>query len=130
QIALFGSKSTDQKDLARYFFPNAQNILSVVETGPVAGAIGFNNGDQDLLAQNFNIFTVDNNFKSTIEIAPRQSTVGLGLYWRQSFWRNHDRGRGFWLSVSSPITHVKNNMNLTEVIETDSDANVALNPNA
>ncbi len=130
QFVLFGGKSTDKEDLARYFFPDAQDSLLVVETGPKPGAIGFNNGEQNLLAQNFNIFTVDHNFKSTITLAPQQSTIGLGLYWRQSFWKNHDRGRGFWLSLSSPITHVKNNMNLTEKIESDSAPDLTESPNA
>lgn len=130
QFALFGSKSTDKEDLAEYFFPDALSSLLVVETIAVEGETGFNNGKQNLLAQNFNIFTVNKDFKSTIEIAPQQSNVGLGLYWRQSFWRNHDRGRGFWLSLSTPISHVKNNMNLREQIEKDSEADTALNPNA
>src|SRR5581483_8539206 len=130
QFVLFGSKSTNKKDLARYFFPNGLEELSVVEAYPVPEELGFNNGEQDLLAQNFNIFTVDKNFQSTIAIAPQQSNVGLGLYWRQSFWKNHDRGRGFWLSLSAPISHVKNNMHLTEDVKSTSAADTAANPNA
>jgi len=130
QFVLFGSRSTNKNDLARYFFPDAKTELTVVETGPVTGGIGFNNGEQDLLAQNFNIFTVNGDFKSVISIAPQQSVVGLGLYYRQSFWKMHDRGRGFWLSASAPITHMKNNMNLSEVVETDSAADPTQDPAA
>ncbi len=130
QFTLFGSRSNNKNDLARYFFPDAKTELKVVEAIPVANELGFNDGEQDLLAQNFNIFTVDENFESTISIAPQQSVVGLGLYYRQSFWKLHERGRGFWLSVSSPITHMKNNMNLTEVIVSDSDADTDLDPAA
>lgn len=130
QFVLFGSRSTNKGDLARYFFPDAKEELVTVETGPDAGKIGFNEGKQDLLAQNFNIYTEDGDFKSTIKIAPQQSVVGLGLYYRQSFWKLHDRGRGFWLSLSAPITHMKNNMNLTEVIESDSPANPLASPDA
>src|SRR5436190_11087614 len=88
QFVLFGGKSTNKKDLARYFFPDGLEKLTAVEAIPVTDEIGFNDGKQDLLAQNFNIFTVDHNFKSVIKIAPQQSTIGLGLYWRQSFWKN------------------------------------------
>src|SRR5579872_3164941 len=56
QFVWFGSRSTNKNDIARYFFPDAKDELTVVETQPVANAIGFNNGQQDLLAQNFNIF--------------------------------------------------------------------------
>ena len=130
QFVLFGSRSTNKNDLARYFFPDAKEELVVVEAIPVTGAIGFNDGKQDLLAQNFNIFTEKQNFKSTIRIAPQQSVVGLGFYYRQSFWKLHDRGRGFWLSASAPITHMKNNMNLTEVVESDSPADPSQDPQA
>jgi hypothetical protein len=130
QFAAFGGRSADKDDLARYFFPDAKTTLTVVETGPADDQVGFNNGEQDLLAQNFNIFTTGRNYKGTIEMGPQQSIFGLGIYWRQSFWKLHKRGRGFWFSVSSPITHMKNVTNLTESVETDSAADTTQSPNA
>ena len=117
EAVLFGSRTTNGDDLARYFFFDGQEKLTVAEVGPVAGAAGF--GTQNLLAQDFNIFTVNHDFASTITIDPNQSVIGLGLYDRQSFWKNHDRGRGFWLSVSTSIQHVKNMMNLCEFVTND-----------
>jgi hypothetical protein len=114
QAVFFGSRTTNADDLARYFFFNGQEKLTVAEVGPVAGAAGF--GTQNLLAQDFNIFTVDGDFQSNITIAPQQSVIGLGLHGRYSFWKNHDSGRGFWLSVSTSIQHVKNDMNFCEFI--------------
>ena len=126
EAVLFGSRTTNDEDLARYFFFDGRSRLSVAEVGPVAGQAGF--GNQDLLAQNFNIFTVDGDFKSNITIAPQESVIGLGLYDRQSFWRNHDRGSGFWISAATSIQHVKNMMNLCEFIENDGGgANEAAN---
>jgi hypothetical protein len=126
QAVLFGSRTTNDHDLARYFFFDGQEKLSVAEVGPVAGQAGF--GNQNLLAQNFNIFTVNGNFESIITIEPQQSVIGLGLHDRQSFWKNHDKGRGFWLSASTSIQHVKNSMNFCEFIINDGGgANEAAN---
>jgi len=110
QAVLFGSKSTNSKNLARYFFPHGKDVLMVAEDDL---ADDFNK-KKDLLAQNFNIFTNDGNFRSEISIAPTQSLVGCGFHWRQSIWRHELVGKGFWVSVSAPIVHVNNRMNLKE----------------
>lgn len=126
QAVLFGSRTTNGADLARYFFFDGQESLKVAEVGPVAGQAGF--GKQNLLAQDFNIFTVDGNFESLITMSPQQSVIGLGLHERHSFWKNHESARGFWLSVSTSIQHVKNDMNFCEFIVNDGGgANEAAN---
>jgi hypothetical protein len=126
QALLFGSRTTNGDELSRYFFFNGQESLTVAEVGPVSGQPGF--GTQDLLAQDFNIFTVNGDFESKITTSPQQSVIGLGLHERHSFWKNHDIGRGFWLSVSTSIQHVKNDMNFCEFIINDGGgANEAAN---
>lgn len=128
QAVLFGSRTTDGKDLARYFFPDAHESLVAANDGPVAGQAGFS-VKKDLLAQDFNVFTVNNNFESTISIEPQQSVIGLGLHARQSFWKSHEKGRGLWISFSAPIMHVKNDMNFFEnVTNNGGGANEAANP--
>jgi hypothetical protein len=117
QAVLFGSRTTNSDDLARYFFPDAQESLLAV-TDIATPLPGFTK-TKNLLAQDFNVFTKTPDFESVIRIAPEQSIIGLGLHYRQSFWKNHDRGRGFWLSVSAPIMHVKNSMNLCENVIND-----------
>ncbi|HSC24624.1 MAG TPA: hypothetical protein VLB80_00200 [Candidatus Babeliales bacterium] len=127
QAVFFGSRTTNGDDLARYFFPDAQESLIAAEDGPAADAPGFA-VKKNLLAQDFNVFTVNGNFESTITIEPQQSVIGFGMHYRQSFWKNHDSGRGFWLSVSAPIQHVKNDMNFFEkVINDGGGANEAAN---
>jgi hypothetical protein len=113
QAVLFGSRTTNADNLARYFFPDGLESLIAAEDGPTTGTTGFSI-KKNLLAQDFNVFTVNGDFMSTITIEPHQSVIGLGLHYRQSFWKNHDSGRGFWLSVSTPIEHVKNSMNFDE----------------
>lgn len=117
QGVLFGSGTTDSDGLARYFFPDAQECLIAANDGPPANP-GFII-EKNLLAQDFNVFTINNDFKSKITIAPQQSVIGLGLHVRQSFWKNHDTGRGFWISFSGPIERVKNDMNFCEFVEND-----------
>lgn len=117
QAVLFGSRTSNSDDLARYFFPDAQESLIAAEDFPTP-APGFTR-TKNLLAQDFNIFTETGAFESVIKIAPEQSVIGLGLHYRQSFWKNSDRGRGFWLSVSAPIMHVKNSMNFCENVIND-----------
>ena len=117
QAVLFGSLTGDSEDLAQYFFPDANESLIAANDGPPQQP-GFK-VKKNLLAQDFNVFTVNNNFESKITIEPQQSVIGLGLHVRQSFWKNHDRGRGFWFSFSAPIMHVKNDMNFCEFIIND-----------
>jgi hypothetical protein len=110
QAVLFGSQSTHSKNLARYFFPHGKDILIVAEDDL---ADNFDK-KKDLLAQHFNIFTNDGNFRSEISIAPQQTVVGCGFHWIQSLWRHELIGKGLWMSFSAPIVHVKNKMNLKE----------------
>jgi hypothetical protein len=109
QAVLFGSQTSDQEDLAQYFFPDANTSLIAANDGPPQQP-GFN-VKKNLLAQDFNVFTVDNTFESTICIQPQQSVIGLGLHFRQSVWKSHSYGRGVWFSVSAPIERVNNDMN-------------------
>jgi hypothetical protein len=115
QFVLFGGKSTKEDRLTRYFMPNGKTSLLVKEQFGVLGA----NNNPDLLAQNFNIFTNDNNFESRICFEPRYSFVGLGFQWRQSFWQNEEKGRGGFFSVSTPLTRTKTAVNLKEKIIND-----------
>jgi len=112
QATLFGGQSTHatQKNLAAYFFPNGKTVLSVADDDLVDNF----NKKKDLLAQNFNIFSKNGDFRSEISIAPEQSVVGCGFYWRQSLLHDPLVGDGLWLSVSTPLLQVRNRMNLHE----------------
>ncbi len=114
QIVAFGGSSRNSQDLARYFLPFCKTSLIVDEK--VDSPEG-----QDLLASHFNIFTRSGTFRSEISIRPRQSVVGLGLHYRQSFLRDEDRDRAFWYSVSFPIQRVKNDLNFCELVIDDGD---------
>lgn len=109
QAVLFGSRSSDETALTRYFTPFCKICLIVDER------IG-QNVRQDLLAQHFNIFTNNGNFRSRIRFKPSQSVAGLGLQYRQAFIRNKEKGRGFFFSAAGPISHVKNNIELQETV--------------
>lgn len=115
EAVVFGSKSTNDRDLARYFFPNGKTELIVDERI----GLGAPPQPQDLLAQHFNIFTVNGDFRSKISIRPETSSVGLGLYARKAFCMSEEKGRGFFTSVSMPITRVKNDLKFQEDIIND-----------
>lgn len=115
QAVLFGSQTNDGEDLAQYFLPDANTSLIAANDGPPARP-GFN-VVKNLLAQDFNVFTVDGTFESTISVRPQQSVIGLGLHFRQSVWKSHSYNRGVWFSASAPIERVNNDMNFFEVIE-------------
>jgi len=123
QFVLFGSKSTHGQDLARYFLPFCKTQLRVAS----ADSILTQGVEADLLADNFNIFTENTQFESTFGICPQQSVFGFGIHARKGFWRNEEKGRGFWASISLPIERVKNNMNLNENVINDGGG---ANPNA
>lgn len=117
QAVLFGSQTSDAGDLAQYFFPDANEKLIAANDGPLQQP-GFT-VKKNLLAQDFNVFTKNNNFESTISIEPQQTVIGLGLHVRQSVWKSHTYARGVWFSFSAPIMRVKNDMNFFEKITND-----------
>lgn len=123
QAVLFGGRTTKSKDLDRYFLPFCKEAIISSDEAPAVGVI------RDVFAEDFNIYTTGNDFKSTVSFSPRQSTVGFLLHWRQAFWSNEECGRGFWASISSPLIHVKNSIGFTEVVETEGTLDPAI-PNA
>ncbi len=129
QIVLFGNKSLNTDDLTRYFMPFGK--LEVPVSSAIADFSG-NNNDLYLLAENFNIFTQNpNNFLSVISMAPQQSMVGIGFYYRQSFYRDTEKNRGFWGSVSFAGVRVKNFLNFCEqVVNNGGGVDTTQNPNA
>jgi hypothetical protein len=121
-FVVFGGNTTNGKPLASYFMPYCQNCLSVTEeVGTTA----------DLLSQNFNVTTVDRDFASTVSFKARQSVIGLGLHYLQSFWYNDDNSKFWYIDTSTSVQNVNNRMRMREVVTTDGGgADTALNPNA
>jgi hypothetical protein len=113
QFVLFGSKSTHSENQTRYFFPFGKTSLVIGEDfRDLPGGV---HPDVDIWSPNFNLFTAAGSaqenavgYKSRITIEPKQSTVGVGLHYRQSFWRNEEKGRGLFIDIASPIVHIKN----------------------
>jgi hypothetical protein len=124
EVALFGSKSTNDRELARYFFPFCKTSLIVEEfqggdggSNPVV--LPTSSKPLDVLANHFNIFTVNGDFKSEISIRPSQSVVGAGFQVRKALSMDEEKGRGFFTSVSFPIQRVSNNLKLKETVLRD-----------
>jgi hypothetical protein len=119
QGVLFGGKSTHAtaNGLARYFFPHHKTHLSVVEDDQLDNF----EKKKDLLAQQFNIFTKNGDFRSEISIAPSQSVVGLGVYWRHCLLRDPFKGNDLWVSVSTALENIRNRMNLQEMVINNGD---------
>jgi len=129
QIAVFGGLSTSatKNDIAHYFLPFGKLCLSVAEDGLE------NNFEKkkDLLAQNFNIFTHTGDFRSEISIAPEQNMVGCGVHWRYCLLRNPLSGNSVWISLSAPLIHIINKLNVQEhVISTGNGVNTDKEPHA
>jgi len=134
QAVIYGSKSNNWKNLARYFMPDCKRCLTV-DSRLTDGEFGLSRNpgniiEKDLLAANFNIFTdpditdpgviSDGKFRSRIWFEPEQTVVGLGLHWVQDVWVFEESGRAIWAAVNFPIERVRNTMGLCEeVIETD-----------
>ena len=127
QVVPFGGKSTNQKEMARFFLPfdkseiiagefNSSAILDNtidvianyfgVLTRPVSevfgGAAGFN-------VQNLT-------YQSRIAFNPTQSYWGFGLNYHQKIASADDEDKGFFLNVSVPIMAVKNDVGFCETV--------------
>ncbi len=125
QLVIYGSKTTNDLDLARYFFPFCKTSL-IVEIADPDNSLQLPTSSQprDILGNNFNIVTENesdgtNSFKSEISIRPQQTVVGAGFQVRKAFAMNEEKGRGFYTSISFPIERVKNDLNFDEFIIRD-----------
>ncbi|HXW85746.1 MAG TPA: hypothetical protein VEK38_00235 [Candidatus Bathyarchaeia archaeon] len=121
QFVLFGGKSFNSDDLARYFMPFGNVFMTAGEA--LLTLDGSSN--TDVLASDFNVITVNGTngtspvFESTISFSPKQSTIGFGVHYRQSFHRNEEKERGFWVSASTPLMRIRNTMGFQEQVITD-----------
>jgi len=121
---------TRGSELASYFLPSCKNCLVTTEDLTNQGA--------DLLSSNFNIFTqggdgltADAPFESRTGFSAQQSTIGLGLHYKQGFCFNDDRTKWWYIDTNTPITHVKNTVILKEtVIQTGGGVDTTASPNA
>ena len=112
QLVRFGGRSTNPTALAKYFMPFCQPFVNATlahEEFPV----------NTVFAQHFNIFTQTGTFASTVSFKPHQTYEGAGFSYRQDFLANKDRTGFLFASVSFPVLHVSNDMELCERI-TDS----------
>jgi len=114
QIVPFGNISILTDKMQRYFTPFGKIILIADERDPNTRAP--QNVDRDLMATHFGIRTERKTFRSEISFEPSQTMFGLGLHGRFSFWYSEEKNRGFFLSISTPITRVKNEFRLVEKI--------------
>lgn len=123
QIVPFGGRSVQSKDIGEYFAFNNKNTLIVAEDAAPgatvdAGGIGATPNFRDINAIHFNIQSVTRNFKSEITFKPRRTVAGVGLEWRQYLHGRDACDKKWWLDISTPITYVRTNMNLSEKITT------------
>jgi len=109
QIVGFGGRSTNPTALGKYFMPFCNNQITATlsqEEFP----------HDTVYAQHFNIYTQTGTFESVLTFSPRQTYGGLGVSYRQDFLANTDRTGFFWGSISLPVEHVRNDMELCEKI--------------
>lgn len=133
QVVVFGSRSTKEERLARYFLPFCKTeVVFNEELGEDAPSLGAALGREgDIQPTHFNIVTTQGTFKSRVSFSPKQTTFGVGFHYRQSFFCNDECGRGFWASVSFPIVRIKNDIGFCEEIENDGGSpNTVLLPGA
>lgn len=126
QGVLFGGKTTNEDDLARYFtFCGKTCLIASEEFDP-------NPNDNeivdpfDVLVSHFNIQTQEQDFRSRFSFAPQQRRIGFGLHYRQSFYDITEKERGFWFSASTALTNVRNNMGFAENVINDGGGAVDL----
>ena len=109
EAVLFGSKSLKDERLASYFMPDCKTSLESTNIIQLEST--------SIDAQHFNIITTgDDDFKSDICFSMNQSVMGLGLHYKQLFYWNEKQTDGWWMSISAPLTRVKNTVNLSENI--------------
>ena len=119
QVTPLGGSSTHNESLARFFLPFCSTTLNVSEQ-PVT------TNSSTILARNFNIYTQNGTFASTVEFKPRQTYAGVGLNWQQKIYERSN-GKSIWISLSGPILHVRNRVELVETILNDGGGPISVN---
>ncbi len=119
QAVVFGGESTNSKALARYFLPfDKDTLIFANDNAPGSLINGLPNPNfRDVNAFFFNIQTTAIDFKSRVKFSPRHSYVGLGLDWKKYFGSRECGPKRWWLEISLPIVHVRNEVKCIETIE-------------
>jgi hypothetical protein len=119
QAVVIGGESTNPKALARYFLPFDKDTLIFANDNAPGSTIGGldNPNFRDVNAFFFNIQTVANDFKSTVKFSPRHTYVGLGLDWKQYVGSCECGPKRWWLEISFPILHVRNEIKCIETVQ-------------
>src|SRR5579872_4697457 len=108
-VPFYSKSSNDSSRLATFFTPFCKSTLDVEEQEP-----SFPN-TTDLLAQYFNIATINGTFHSKIQFKPRHTEAGVGLSYKQALFTFKD-DRDLWILFSGPITNVTNSMGFHEQV--------------
>ncbi len=114
-VVLFGSRSTNSDDLARYFTPFCKKTLLVSEDR-------FSPARADIDPQHFRIISQSDPYEGRICFEARQSVIGLGFHYSQRFAWDEEEGKGWYVDISTPLTRVKNRLCLREFITQESTA--------
>jgi len=124
QLEIFGSKTKNPSQLAAFFGPSCKTQYTVTSANTTCDAIDFINNsptERDIVAQFFNIyFRGPRVFESTFCLDPEQTMVGVGISYKQGVYERYN-GKWFWIELSSPLTHVKNQMCIHETIKADGE---------
>jgi hypothetical protein len=111
ELVPFYSRTTKSKDLAKYFMYRGKTELLADNTQNYSGE---ENLSRDIDVRHFNIRYQGKLFRSLIQFRPRQTVAGLGITWRQYLHAKDACEKNWWLELSGPIYHVKNEMHLQE----------------
>jgi hypothetical protein len=111
QLVVFGGESCNRDDLARYFMPFGKTTLVVKKQGK--DEVPLVTPYADIIATNFNVITVNDNFESRISFNPKMKIFGIGLNYYQRFFRF------CWAEISAPITYVDTSVGLREDVLND-----------
>jgi hypothetical protein len=119
ELVPFYSKTTKSEDLAKYFMYCGKTEFQVNNEVAIASQPPVVNREIQALHFNIGAHITDgavSTFSSTISFRPHQSISGLGITWRQYIYPNCEKK--WWLELSGPVYHVKNEMRLKETNKT------------
>jgi hypothetical protein len=129
QIVPFGGRSVKASEIAEYFMFCHKSELNVA-TGNLPG-LPTNPNLRDVNAADFNIAVGLSNpaFQSTIKFRPRHSFAGVGFDYKQYLAARDACEKKWWMEISFPVLHVKNDMRLSETSNGVAPLNANVNAN-
>jgi len=116
-VTIFGGKTSQSQDIARYFLPVDKSCIRITEDGsPNMHGCDVTAAFMDIItepiidktAAQIGTLVSDMTYDATVNFCPQRAEIGVGFALKYS-WQN-----ACWLSLATSVVQLRNNLNICE----------------